>query len=363
MRKRSRAITACLVTLIGTVAIGLTASFAGAGRPDRLTNIEGTIWVANRGAHTIRGFDPATGEVTNTVAMSPASQPGDLAYASGKLYVAEEFGTFPAIAIVDVGTGAVTKRIDLAPGSRPHHVHTTRSGRLVAFGLYGTDMVAVVDTHTDTLLGPWDTNPDAASARAHAGVFSPNGRILYVASDASNEIVALDPRSGEVLWRLNVPGAHELAVTRNGKTAYVSRRTANQVSVIDLRRHDSFTDVLPLGLPDTLRLSAGDKQLTIGMRTTPAQVAVVDTRTFDYELVRIGPEFEQNTIAGHQWTSPNGWFTFASFEGGTSPGVSVIDHRAGNQVVGTLAYPGRPHGVDLARSGDTDDDDVREQDA
>ena len=78
----------------------------------------------------------------------------------------------------------------MAPLSRPHHVHTTRRGNLVAFGLYDDD-VAVVDTRTDTLLGQWDTNGDlsAESGRAHAGVFSPRGRILYVASDASNEIV------------------------------------------------------------------------------------------------------------------------------------------------------------------------------
>jgi hypothetical protein len=356
MSKRSRTLTAFLAGVVGIVGISLAAAVAGAGPEDRLTNVNGTIWVANRGAHTIHAFDAATGAPGNTVAMQPGSQPGDLAYANGKLYVAEEFGTpQPAIAIVDVETGVVLKRILMAPLSRPHHVHASFRGDLVAFGLYGTDMVAVVDTRTDTLLGPWDTNPASTSGRAHAGVFSRKGT-LYVASDASSEVIALDPRTGEILWRMNVPGAHELVVARNGKTAYVSRRTANTLSVIDLRRQ-TYTDVLTLGLPDTLQLSANGKQLTIGLRTMPAQVAVVDTRTFDYELVRIGPMLDMTTIAGHQWTSKNGRFTFASFEGGTSPGVAVIDHRAGNHVVQTLAYPTRPHGVDLAPAQDDDDDD------
>jgi hypothetical protein len=155
---------------------------------------------------------------------------------------------------------------------------------------------------------------------------------------------------------MNVPGAHELVIARHGKTAYVSRRTANRVSVIDLRSQ-TYTDVVELALPDTLRLSASGKQLTVGLRTMPAQVAVVDTRTFEYELVRLGPILDTNTIAGHQWTSPNGRFTFAAYEGGTSPGVAVIDHRAGNQVVRTLDYPGRPHGVDLAVAEGDDDQD------
>jgi DNA-binding beta-propeller fold protein YncE len=351
-----RTITAALAGLIGLVAIAATASLAGAGSRDRLTNVEGTLWVANRGAHTIRGFDAETGEVVATVAMSPGSQPGDLAYAQGKLYVAEEFGMPPAIAIVDPETAGI-KRIAMAAGSRPHHVHTNRSGRLVSFGLYGTDTVAVVDTRTDTLLGPWDINPLTANGRVHAGVFSPNGKILYLASDASNEIVAIDPRTGEVFWRVAVPGAHELVVTRNGKTAYVSRRTANQLCVLDLRRHEGCTDVLSVGLPDTLRLARGDRLLTVTLRTMPAELVVIDTRTFAHERVRIGSILEATTLAAHQWTSPNGRYTFAAFEGGSSPGVAIVDHRAGNEVVGTLPYPGRPHGVDLAPTDDDEDDD------
>jgi DNA-binding beta-propeller fold protein YncE len=281
--------------------------------------------------------------------MAPSSQPGDLAYANGKLYVAEEFGAAPSIAIVDPGSGAVLKRFPIgppppAPSARPHHVHASPNGKLVAFGLYGTDLVAVVDTQSDTLLGPWDTNPATTNGRAHAGVFGPNGRTLYVASDASNEIVALNPRTGEIFWRMEVTGAHEIAILPGGKTAFVARRTANRVALVDLV-HRTYADVLELGLPDTLSLTKGGKLLTIGLRTSPAQVAVVDTLTMEYELVQIGPLLDTTTIAGHQWTSRNGRYTFAAYEGGSSPGVAVIDHRAGNDVVQVLDYAGRPHGV------------------
>ena len=350
-----RAVAALLAGVVGTAALGLAASVAGAHSPERLTKVDGTIWVANRGVHTIQGFDASTGNVVRTVAMRAGSQPGDLAFARGKLYVAEEFGTPPAIAIVDPEAGAGTSRIELAPLSRPHHVHSSRGGKLVAFGLYGTDDVAVVDTRTDVLLGLWDIDPAGETGRAHAGVFSPRGRILYVASDASNEVVALDPRTGEIFWRLAVPGAHELVVTRNGETAYVSRRTANKICVLDLVSHDACTDVLTFGLPDTLRLARHDRLLTVTLRTMPAQMAVIDTRTFEYELFGIGPSLETTTIAGHQWTSRNGRFTFAAFEGGASPGVAVIDHLAGNRVVATLPYPTRPHGVDLVSADDEDD--------
>ena len=107
--------------------------------------------------------------------MAPNSQPGDLAYAKGKLYVAEEFGTPPAIAIVDPEGGIVLQRFLFEAGARPHHVHSSADGNLIAVGLFGTDQVAVVDTHSDLLLGPWDSNPATTNGRVHAAVFSHNG--------------------------------------------------------------------------------------------------------------------------------------------------------------------------------------------
>ena len=313
--------------------------------------VNGTIWVANRGAHTIRGFDAATGDLFNTIAMAPNSQPGDLAYAKGKLYVTEEFGTPPAIAIVDAETGDVIRRLTFAAGSRPHHVHASSGGNLIAVGLYGTDTVAVIDTRDDTLLGPWDSDPTpgATSGRIHAGVFDNDANTLYLANEVGNQLIAMDPLNGTVLWRLQVPAIHELAVTHNGKWAYVSRRTANRLSIVDLENHLEFKDVLTLGLPDTLELSANEKLLTVGLRVSPAQTAVVDTATFEYELVNLSEPGQATTIAGHQWTSPSGRYTFATFEGGPTPGVAVIDHSDGNKVVQRLSYAGRPHGVDLAR--------------
>ena len=150
MNKLARTTVAFLAGLVVIAAIG---SVAVAGQPES-RDVNGTIWVANRGANTIRGFDAATGSVVGSVAMAAGSQPGDLAYAKGKLYVSEEFGSPPAIAIVDAGTGELLNRIAMPVGSRPHHVHASVGGNLVSVGLYGTDMVAVVDTKTDTLLGP-----------------------------------------------------------------------------------------------------------------------------------------------------------------------------------------------------------------
>jgi PQQ-like domain len=330
-----------ILTFLGVlVGLVVAVSAALASNPGR-RELNGTIWVANRGAHTIRGFDAATGDVVRTVDMRAGSQPGDLAYAKDKLYVSEEFGSPPAIAVVDAASGEVLSRIFTGP--RPHHVHASVGGNLIAYGVFGTNKVGIIDTHTDTLVGEWaaSTNP---AARSHAGVFSPDGRTVYVANDVVNELSALDPLTGELLWTMTVPNAHELIVTHNGKTAYVSCRAGNALRVVDLERREIIRTIALAPLPDSLRLSANEKLLTVGLRGTPAQMAIVDTETFAYDLVTIGGT---GTIAGHQRTSPNGHFTFAAFEG-PGAGVAVIDHKQNNAVVQTLDYPGRPHGVDFA---------------
>jgi hypothetical protein len=231
-------------------------------------------------------------------------------------------------------------------------MHVSRDGDLVSYGVFGTNRIGIIDTRTDTLLGEWQASANPA-ARSHAGVFSPDGDTVYVANDVGNELAALDPRTGAVLWTMAVPAAHELILTRDGKTAYVTCRAVSQLRVIDLE-HQVVTATVALGpLPDTLQLSKNERLLTVGLRGTPAQLALVDTRTLAFQTVTIAGA---GTIAGHQWTSPDGRVTYAAFEG-PGAGVAIVDHRSGNTVARTLDYAGRPHGLIFVRGHDDEDDD------
>jgi outer membrane protein assembly factor BamB len=99
--------TTALLASLAAAAIGSHAPASGAS-----TGPFGTIWVANRdpAVNTIRAFDGGTGEIVRTVEMAPRSEPGDLAVANGKVYVSEERGDAPAIAVVDAATGTILRR-------------------------------------------------------------------------------------------------------------------------------------------------------------------------------------------------------------------------------------------------------------
>ena len=361
MRNRAQRVGTLLSLALAAALSGPLAAVTAGQDPA----VNGTIWVANRSTavnpDTVRAFDAATGDIMHEIQMATGSQPGDLAVAKGKVYVAEERGGAPAVAIVDAVSGEIISRIFTGGGSRPHHVHASRGGNLVAVGLFGTDDVAVIDTHDDVLIGQWDTNPANETGRIHAAVFSNDESTIFLANEAGNQVIAMDPLTGTVFWRLAVPAVHELVVTGNQKMLYVSRRGANRLAVVLLDPYvtvepDQYIDVLELGLPDTLRLSANEQLLTVGLRTSPARLAVVDTRLIQpctangcdssaVTLVDLNPGGAATTLGGHQWTSPGGRYTWASFEG-PGAGVALIDHHDTNRIVTILSYPGQPHGVD-----------------
>ncbi len=67
-------------------------------------------------------------------------------------------------------------------------------------------------------------------------------------------------------------------------------RTAGTLRIVDLETHEVVGNV-DLGtntMPDTLQLSANEKLLTVGLRSLPAQIAMVDTATLHFTEVTIG---------------------------------------------------------------------------
>jgi hypothetical protein len=63
---------------------------------------------------------------------------------------------------------------------------------------------------------------------------SPNGRLLYVSRPSFADVVAINMRTGRIVWRVPVEGqrADHMAISRNGRKLLVSASTANVVHVI-----------------------------------------------------------------------------------------------------------------------------------
>lgn len=292
----------------------------------------GVLWVTNTVTNDVAVFDAATGQLLATIPVG--STPVGIVATADKVYVAEEGDN--RIAIIAKSTMSVVDR--LVTAARPHHMTKSADGRFLAVGLFGTNRVAVIDTATDSLV---EFATGAAEARSHQVTATLDGTLL-VANSQVNEVAALDAASGMILWTLPVDtNPSEVLSFADDTMAFVSIRDEHKLQIIDLKNPSVVAEV-PVGIqPDTLALTPDGNWLIVGLRGSPAIVAMVSVKDeFAVEWVSL-----EGTTTGHNTVSSSGRFSFVVIEG-PSAGVGVIDHGT-REVVAYYAYPGggRPHGI------------------
>ena len=320
-------------------------------KPHRALN--DTIWVANRGAHTIQGFDSRTGDVVRPwrwrrirSQATSRTQNGSSTSRRNSARLRQSLLSTPRQAWSV--SASVFRRASPAPRPFERQRQSHRRGS-VWDGPWSRSSIRT--RHVARPVGQQPGNDQWPSARG--GVLA--GRAyLYLANEGTNEVIAIDPRNGDVFWRMSVPGAHELAVTHDGKRAFVSRRTANLLAVINLE-NQTFEDVLALGLAGYV--TAVGERKTADRR--PAHVTgTVGRRQYANLYLRAGQSQRARRDDDDRRPSVDLARTDDTrsrrSKEGRILGVAVIDHRAGNTVVQTLAYP-EDRTESIARDRDPDD--------
>jgi len=211
-------------------------------------------------------------------------------------------------------------------------MHASADGSRVYVAEFGTNKIAVIDTMTDSLIAEWATGP--SSERTHAPAPTHGGRTLYAVNSSVNKLVALDAETGDVQWSMPTgDNPSELYVSRDRRTGYLSVRNADEIHVIDLNARQVVRRVAVGDQPDTLQIAPDESFLVVALRSTPAEVDVINLRDFSVSKI----VFPGVRVAGHNWLSANSRYTFVSLD--DPGGVGVIDHRT-NAVVATWPYPG-----------------------
>jgi YVTN family beta-propeller protein len=316
-----------VVASLGGVALLCPLAGGGVSKAPPI-RAKGTAWATSRGPDTVTAFDGATGKVLATVPVGKAPMGLAVPRGTNKLYVGNEGSN--SVSVISLSRREVVTTIDV--GSRPHHMHASADGNRVYVAEFGTNKIGVIDTMTDTLIAEWATGPP--TERTHAPAPTHDGKTLYAVNSMSNTLVALDAHTGAIQWSMRT-GANpsELHITHDGRTGYLSVRNDDEVDVLDLAARQ-VTRRIPVGdQPDTLQLSPDEQTLVVALRGTPAEVDVINLRSFAVSKVL----FTAERLAGHNWLSANGRYTFVSLD---DPGaVGVIDHQT-NSIVATWPYPG-----------------------
>jgi YVTN family beta-propeller protein len=305
----------------------------------RHAGARGTVFVTERQLGSVAAFDGETGGVrwsarTGAVPIGVTEPRG-----TGKVYTSDEGSN--QMSVFDAGTGAPLATIPLGPA--PHHLMASREGRRIYVAEFGRATIGVVDTRTDSAVAHFTASP-LADARTHAVYV--DGRDLYAANTRAvrtqpGDVAHIDARSGALICNTTVGiDPSEILVAPGGRRGYVSVRGENTVKELDLRGpcpRLTHRQAVVGTQPDTLQLTPDGRTLVVTLRGTPAQISLLDTRSFGVVTVNI----PGHTTTGHHWLSRDGRLSFVAVE--SPAGVAVVDNRSG-RVVADHRYPDPPGG-------------------
>ena len=326
-----------LLTALGVLVV-LVATAVSAGSRG-IPGASGTLWVTEQSGNTVTAFDAATGAVLRTTPVGArpigiTSLPGSEA----KTYTSDERAN--QVSVIDEKTGAVVKQIQTGPA--PHHLMRNPNNQYVYVAEFGHNQIGVVDTDLDARVAGFVASAAGPAARTHAVWVTEHGRFLYATNSGAGTISKLDAQTGALLWELPIgSNPSEILVDRNNKLAFVSIRNENKIRIVDVSGETPFVVAEQVigTQPDTLQLTNDNEWLIVGLRGTPATMAMLNTDTLAVRQVPL-----TGTTTGHQWLSANSKYTFIAVE--NPGGIAVVDNDAGAQIA-FYPYPGgqRPHGV------------------
>jgi YVTN family beta-propeller protein len=119
------------------------------------------------------------------------------------------------VSVIDTDAGAVVATVPVSAG--PHGMAITQDGRTVYVSGDGSSSVDVIDTATDKVVKTINVG------KAPNGVaLTPDDRLLVVTVYGEDRIAFIDTSTQSVIATLAVPKPHTVAISPDGKLAYVT---------------------------------------------------------------------------------------------------------------------------------------------
>jgi YVTN family beta-propeller protein len=119
------------------------------------------------------------------------------------------------VSVIDTATGKVVATVAVAPG--PHGMAITRDGRALYVSGDGSSSVDIIDTSRDKVVKTIEVG------KTPNGVaLTPDGRLLLVTVYGENRIAFINTSTKSVVGTMAVPKPHTVAISPDGKFAYVT---------------------------------------------------------------------------------------------------------------------------------------------
>jgi DNA-binding beta-propeller fold protein YncE len=261
-------------TLLFSAAVGASVLLAAQETP------RGTIVASNMRDNTATIIDAASGRVLATLPTGIA--PHEVATThDGKWAVVSNYGDREhvgnSITVIDLTTLAVARTIDLGEYRRPHGMAFFPGDTTLAVTSEASGAVLLVDFKSGRVTGAIPT-----SARAsHMLTMSAAGDLLYTANIVDNSISRLDVAKHAASSVIKVANRVEgIAASPDGRHVWVGSNAENIVVVVDGLTGQPLDTLRDFGIPYRMAVSRDGRSAVI---TDPARAEV---RVFDAQTRR-----------------------------------------------------------------------------
>lgn len=332
-----------------TIASAMIAAFACCSKPPAQSEAKPAylVYVSNEGSGDMSVIDPAKPEAIATIPLG--KRPRGIHANGGLVYVAlsgspsappgVDESTLPppdksadGIGVVDLAQGKVIKK--LFGGSDPEQFTFSKDGKLM--------YVANEDASGVSIIGVTDGKVIAtvATGEEPEGVtLSPDGKFVYVTSEDDGSVAVIDAAASKVVKTIKVGRRpRSVAFLPDGSKAFVTNENDGALSVLDCQK---------LAMTASIALEAGLKPMGTAMTRDGKTLYVSTGRGKKVVVIDTASQSVTGSIEVGQrpWgiaLSPDEKLLFTA--NGPSNDVSVVD-LATKQVVRKVKVGERPWGV------------------
>lgn len=234
-----------------------------------------TLVIGNKGEDSVSFVDLNSGREVRRVETEKA--PHEVAISPDGARAAVVAYGGQTIDIFDVASATLVERIDIAPNLRPHGLVWLKDGRIVATA-EGSDSIAVVRAAKD---GAGERVRQVATGQkgSHMVAVSPDGRRAWVANMGSKSVTAIDLTTMRKIGDTPVGKEPEgLALSPDGRRLWVADRGGDRVHEFDAATMKELGSVAVGRFPIRILVSP-DGRHAVTSNLESGDLSVIDTAT------------------------------------------------------------------------------------
>lgn len=266
-------IRARILWILCITIVALLASACGASRAPAA----GTLIVLNKSDDTASLIDDSSGEVWAT--LPTGSAPHEVAVSpNGATAVATNYGTSKApgssLTVIDVAKARVERTIDLGNYTRPHGVQWL-DAQHVAVTVEGSRALVVVHVERGEVTSAVETEQETS----HMVALTPDGKRAFVANIRSDSVTAIDLAAAKKLRDIPTgDGAEGIDISPDGRWVWVTNRGSDTVVIIDAARLEIVDTIAIAAFPIRAHFTPNGRWVLVS-NARSGDLAVIDAVT------------------------------------------------------------------------------------